>query len=197
MYRDAEKGSKMFNSLLKRFVTSSDNQPCLYGRFSMSVYSVNDGEKKLIRRIQKKNQVVNDGREVVLQLLGQMAAPGIFPIENQIWSFEVGTGGTPPLVTDTALYATVWLEPITSLECVIVAIPPSTYELQIVKTLPTTPCTANGYTIQEAGIFTRGDNPIPGLAANRRLYCRQTYPSIVKVDTMQIVFDWRLGITVE
>jgi hypothetical protein len=162
----------------------------------MTVYDVKDGQRRVIRRIQKKNQIVNDGREAMLQLLGFIGVPGIPQIQNQVWSLSAGTGGIPPTITDIQLAAPVWTGVfVPPLEVAVVAIPPSQFEVQVTKTIPTTD--ANGSTLQEAGIFTRGDNDDPLFAGNRRLYCRQTHPPILKLVTMQIVYDWRLGITVE
>jgi len=184
----------MIRELLKKLGIPGHDESCLYGRFSMTIYDVKNDQRKIVRRIQKKNQVVNDGREVMLQLLGQLGV-GILPAENQIWSLSAGTGGIPPVITDTQLHFPVWTGAFTPLEVAVVALPPSTFEVQVTKTIPVTD--ANGLTLQEAGIFTRGDNDDPALAGNRRMYCRQTHPPILKSNTMQIVYDWRLGITVE
>jgi hypothetical protein len=186
----------MFRELLQKMLGSPwSDRTCLYGRFGMTVYDVKDGQKKVVRRIQKKNQVVNDGRRVMLELLCQMDAGSLTTEQNQIWSLGVGTVGTPPQITDTGLLTQVWAEQFALAECVIASCPP--FEIQIYKTLPTTPCSANGHILREAGVFTRGDNDDPYVALNRRLYARQIHPPIEKVDTMMIVYDWRLGITVE
>lgn len=176
----------MIRELLRKISAPRHDSMCLYGRFGMTVYEVKDGQRRVLRRIQKKNQIVNDGREVMLQLLGQMAT-GVLPDDNQIWSLSAGTGGIPPVITDTALYAPVWSGVFTILppEIAIIALPPSTFEVQTTKTIPTTD--ANGTTLQEAGIFTKSG----------KMYCRQTHPPILKLNTIQIVYDWRLGITVE
>jgi hypothetical protein len=184
----------MIRELLKKLGVPCRDAACLYGRFGMTVYDVKSGQPRVLRRIQKKNQIVNDGREVMLQLLGQLGT-GILPVENQVWSLSAGTGGVPPIITDTQLYFPVWTGAFTPLEVAVVALPPSTFEVQVTKTMLTTD--ANGNTLQEAGIFTRGDNDDPSLAGNRKMYCRQTHPPILKLVTMQIVYDWRLGITVE
>jgi hypothetical protein len=186
----------MIRELLQKLLGSPwTDRACLYGRFGMTVYDMKDGQQKVVRRIQKKNQVVNDGARAMLELLCQMDVGSLSTEQNQIWSLSVGTVGTPPAVTDTLLLGQVWAEQFALAECAIAACPP--YEIQIYKTLPTTPCSANGSILREAGVFTRGTLDDPYTSANRRLYCRQTHPPIEKVNTMQIVYDWRLGITVE
>lgn len=184
----------MIRELLKKFGVPWHNTACLYGRFGMTVYEVKDGQTRVLRRIQKKNQIVNNGREAMLLLLGQLGT-AVPPNESQIWSLSAGTGGIPPQITDIGLATAVWTSVFVPLEVSIVALAPSTFEVQTTKTLPTTD--ANGSTLQEAGIFTRGDNDDPSLAGNRKLYCRQTHPPILKTSSIQIVYDWRLGVTVE
>lgn len=176
----------MIRELLRKISAPRRDQACLYGRFGMTIYEVKNGQTQIFRRIQKKNQIVNDGRTAMLQLLAQMAS-GVLPDDNQLWSLSAGTGGIPPQITDTGLYAPVWSGVFTVLppELSIVAMPPSTFEVQATKTIPTSD--ANGHTLQEAGIFMKGGT----------MYCRQTHPPILKQNTIQIVYDWRLGVTVE
>lgn len=185
----------MLRELLQKISWNLRNdRACLYGRFGMTIYNVKDGQARVVRRIQKKNQVVNDAREVMLQLLAQDAT-AIPAVQNKIWSLSVGVVGTPPQITDTGLLGEVWASAFAfPAECAITALSP-TFEIVVNKTLPTTE--ANGNTLREAGIFTRGTLDDPYTSANRRMYCRQTHSPIEKVATMQIVYDWRLGITVE
>jgi hypothetical protein len=182
----------MFKKLLDKLGDWRDT-PCLYGRFSMTVYDVKDGQRKVLRRIQKKNQVVNDGRRSMLELLCQMDAGSLTPEQNQIWSLALGDVGTPPQITDTGLLGQVWISPLLAAECAISACPP--WEILIYKTLP--PADAVGEFLREAGVFTRGDNDVPAISATKRLFCRQTHPVIEKTNTMAIDYDWRLGVTVE
>lgn len=186
----------MIREILQKLLGGSwHDRACLYGRFGMTVYDVKDGQPKVVRRIQKKNQVVDSGARVMLELLCQMDITSLTTEQNQIWSLGVGTVGTPPAVSDTLLLGQVWAEQFALAECQITV--PPLYEIQIYKTLPTTPCSANGHILREAGVFTRGNVDDPYTSATRRLYCRQTHPPIEKIATMQIVYDWRLGITVE
>lgn len=185
----------MLRSFLKKLGASRPDTPCLYGRFGMTVYDLVDGERKIVRRVQKNNQVVNDGRSIMLELLRPGIPYGVSPIqqENQLWSLGVGDIGTPPLVTDVGLHHELWVEAFLAPECVISA--PPVYELQVYKILPALGVPA-GTMLREAAIFSRGDDDDPSIAGNRRMYCRQAYPVIETTATMTILYDWRLGITV-
>lgn len=176
----------------------------LYGHLTVTVYDVKNGKKKLFR-ITKKNQITNKGREVVLALLAQDPLSAIpyqaNPEYNQIWSLGIGTGSAPADVTDTTLYSEV-LPPtgrmvLTTAEREYVIIPgsPGTYEIQIHKELPAH--TLTGTLLAEAGLFTRGDNDDPSLAANNVLYARQIHPVFEKGEFMAVEYDWRLGMLVQ
>jgi hypothetical protein len=171
----------------------------MYGNFGFKAYR--DG--KLLLAVRKKNQITNEGRAAVLNLL----VPYTFSedqSDNRIWSFSVGTRTTPASLTDDAasfapgLATTVWTSAFDFAggECVAVASPPNDYRIQITKTLPAT-SSADGETISEAGIFTRGDDDDPTVAAGRKLYARQVHSPIIKTDGMVIEYDWELGLLVQ
>ncbi len=170
----------------------------LWGDFGMQVFDHRTGVPKRILRIRKKNQITNGGREALLNLLGIGNGASYLTVqeENKLWSLSVGTNTTPPTVTDTtAVMSVVWADRfIFPAECQIVATPPNSYYLAISKALGTTE--ANGSTLTEAGIFTRGDNDDATLSTNKTLYARQIHSPILKTSTMTIQYDWQLGITI-
>jgi len=174
----------------------------LYGVMTVSVYDVKDGKNQRVLRLVKKNQITNQGREVVLELLTQVPLIGgvgnVFqkhPDYNQLWSLAIGTGTTPPTLGDTNLVAPIaWDGRFNPLD-VERAVNLTGFEINITKAVPA--LVATGSTITEAGIFTRGDDDDPLLAVNKQLYARQVHAGIVKTATMSITYDWRFGVTIQ
>ena len=172
----------------------------LYGIMTVSVYDVKRGKKERILRLVKRNQITNDGRKVVLELLGQLAVVDggtitqEHPEYNNLWSFSIGTSCTPPTLGDTALGAPVWTSKLTPL-AVERQVDLTNFEINITKDVAAGQ--ANNQIICEAGIFTRGDDDDPALAVHRRMYARQIHPAVLKSAAMSIVYDWRLGVTIQ
>ncbi len=173
----------------------------LWGDFGMQVFDVSSGTPRRILRIRKKNQITNDGRSALLNLMG--IGDATLPIpwatvqsENRIWSLSVGTNATPPTVADdAATMADVWSSQfVFPAECQIITSPPNNYYLAISKSLAIGD--ANGNTLAEAGIFTRGDADDPGISVGKSLYARQIHSPIIKTSSMTIQYDWQLGITI-
>ncbi len=174
----------------------------LFGIFGMRVFDIVDGEKKCIRRICKKNQIVNEGRQNLLELMAPplLGAPPppytSYQYERQLWSLSVGTNPTPPIITNDATSMTEVLQHVfTEPECAVVSVVPNDFYVHV--NVSVLEAEAVGQDLVEAGIFTRGDNDTPGLAAGRRLYARQTHPLIAKTATMVIEYDWRLGVSIQ
>jgi len=158
----------------------------LYGDLTVTLYDVNTGRR--IRRMQKKNQVVNDGRIVVCDLL-----VGNSQIEKKISYLAIGTGTTPPQITDNALLAEVhrgYLNPAISE----IYVDYVNYEVIISKLVDAG--VATGHTLSEAGLFTFGTGAGTPEPASL-LYARQTHPPFEKTATTAVTYDWRLGITVQ
>jgi hypothetical protein len=179
----------------------------LYGRLSVSAYDVVTGKR--VYHIQKRNQITNKGRLVVLDLLAQLPLATDPPVAqsnpewNQIWSLSVGSSTVPAAATQEALYA-----PITS-ATIQLEIPAerakvdANYEIQVVAEVAAG--VATGEIFAEAGLFTRGSaagivpesiyttwETIP----DRRMYARQTYPAFTKGATMRVVYEWTIGMTI-
>jgi len=190
---------------IKRILSFQADTPALFGDFSVSAYRNVGDVKKRIYRVQKRNQITNDGRNVVLDLLSQMptdppegSATQQHPEYCQLWSLSVGQGTTPPTIVDSELEDPVWTG-VFSPRSTEVAFNSALglYLIQITKTL--TVDDANGYDLSEAGIFTRGNqnDPDDPEILYRRMYARQTFSPIHKTSEMTIEFDWKLGITVQ
>ena len=176
----------------------------LWGVFTMRVYDVRDGQKKFFRRICKKNQIVNEGRQTLLELMAP-PLPGApvppypeYQYERQLWSLSAGTNATPPTINnDVNTMVEAWQHAFSDPECTVVAVAPNDFYVHVNVTMPGIGGAAAGTLLTEAGIFTRGDDDVPGSALGRRLYARQTHPIIEKTDTMVIEYDWRLGISIQ
>jgi hypothetical protein len=168
----------------------------LYGHIEVSVFDAARGGKR-IYHVKKRNQVVNSGRQAVLEMLTQYAtgSPGQQnPEYNQIWSLGVGTDGTPPAVNQTNLGAEV-LTKVFARPTEVLYVPDPTFEIHCSMTFATTEAN-DPSPLQEVGLFTRGNNDDPYVATNRLLYARQTFSPFVKTNTMTVVFNWILGMTV-
>ena len=189
----------------KRILGFQAELPTLFGDFSVSVFRHIGDVKKRIYRVQKRNQITNDGRNVMLDLLSQMPTDPPegsdtqqHPEYNQLWSLSVGQGTTLPTIVDSELEDPVWTG-VFSPRSTEVAFNSSLglYLINITKTLGVDD--ANGYSLSEAGVFTRGnqDDPEDPEILYRRMYARQTFSPIPKTAEMTIEFDWKLGVTVQ
>jgi len=198
-----------FRNILERFKKPIGQANAgLWGDFGIQVFDVSSGTPKRILRVRKRNQITNSGRAALLALMGSGetgtppttgTAPTVGDLdrrENQIWSLAVGTNATTPTVTDELSNMTVvWNDPFSfDSECTIVSTPPNSYYLSISKTLGTS--SANGSTLVEAGILTRGDDDDPASSTTKALYARQVHTPIEKTATMTVQYDWQLGITI-
>lgn len=181
----------------------------LYGRLLVSAYDVLTGER--VYRVQKRNQITNHGRIVVLDLLAQLPSvdpddyePQRHPEWNQIWSLSVGSSTIPAAASQTTL-----VTPVLTVQLEIPAERAkvdANFEIQVSAEVAAG--TGTGSTFAEAGLFTRGR--ADGLHADypespyttwesiddRRMYARQTYPAFTKGATMRVVYEWTLGMTI-
>jgi len=178
----------------------------LYGQMAVAAYDVKNGILQRIFRYENRNQITDDGRDIVIGLLAQATSVeggDLFqqnPIYNRIHSLGVGDDPTPPTSADTDLHSQLWISkfnPISSERPASFGAPD--FAIEISKTVP--PGTLTGSTVTEAGIFTRGAVDDPTLSplypvGFRRMYARQVHPGITLTATMSIVYDWRLGVTI-
>lgn len=169
----------------------------MYGHLTMHVYDMKRGKRERVYTVTKRNQITNLGREVLLECL----AGDLNDAEwNTLWSLSVGTGTTPAVASQTQLDTPVWTGELSGAERVYA---PSLHEVNIIKEVPAGEAT--GYTVTEAGLFTKGQYDNPTAAGGgawealngRRMYARQTVPAFLKGATMSVIFDWKLGLTVQ
>ncbi len=169
----------------------------LYGQFQVAVYDVKTGERKF--RYAHTNQITDAGRDCVVDLLGQYSGGTTYqqnPDYNQIWSLGVGTDNTPATRFDTSLGAQTWIGALNLVSGERRVDNDPVFEVVINKTLP--PGAVPDYTmLTEAGLFTRGNHDDPTIANFMRLYARQVHPTVEIIGTLTVVYDWRLGVTVQ
>lgn len=168
----------------------------LYGHIEVSVFDAALNDKR-IYHVKKKNQVVNTGRQAVLEMLTQYPTGSQGqqnPEYNQLFSLGVGTDGTPPTVNQTSLGAEV-LTKVFTRPTEVLYVPDPTFEVHCSMTFSTLEAN-DPSALQEVGLFTRGDNVNPYAASYRLMYARQTFSPFIKTATMTVVFNWILGMTV-
>lgn len=176
----------------------------LYGRLQVRLYDVKHGKKVLKRRFTKMNQIVNGGRDMILELLAQIASdpgPQGNPYWNTVWSISAGTDPIPAMATQTQLGSPVWTAQLAPVTERIYNVP--LHEINVIKAFPAG--TGTGSVLAEAGLFVRGQYADPTAAGvatwelipGRRMYARQTHPAFTKGATMEVVYDWHLGMTVQ
>lgn len=185
-----------------------DDTLSLFGHLTVIAYNVlKSGKREKLFRLSKRNQITNDGREILLECLASITIPTPdpgplgHPEWNQIWSLSAGTDATPAMSTQTGLLAPVWtgqltLPPSPGTERIY---NPALFDINVIKELPVGEAT--GAILAEAGLFTRGqlDTPVTTWEAipDRRMYARQTHPPFEKGATMLVTYDWHLGLTVQ
>lgn len=169
----------------------------LYGRIEVSVFDEARGGKR-VYHVKKRNQIVNTGRQAVLEMLTQYGtgSPGqVHPEYNALWYLGVGTDGTPPTVNQTALGSDVLTKPLAR-PSEVLYVPAPTFEIHCQMTFATTEAN-DPSPLQEVGLFTRGDDGLDFYSSsNTLMYARQTFSPFVKTNTMTVVFNWYLGMTV-
>ena len=162
----------------------------LWGILGVRVYDIRNGKMQLIRTFTKKNQIVNDGRQAVLELL---APGGLGQADRQLFSISAGTNNTPPTIVNTrATMTRVWDHDFTVGEITYVASTPNDFYVWVQASMPA--LVHPGVVFTEAGVFTRGDGVDP---LTIKLYARQTHPAVTKTATMVIAYDWRFGISIQ
>jgi hypothetical protein len=181
-----------------------DSKGKLYGRLMVSAYDAVTGKR--VYRVSKQNQITDEGRLVVLDLLAQTTGGSGTPTQenpayNQIWSLSVGSSSVPADATQTALFEPVTEATIAMPDDIVRDVIAANFEILI--TAEIAPGVGTDEIFAEAGLFTRGSQadiggsyPTWESIPYRRMFARQTYPSFTKGETMRVVYEWSLGLTV-
>jgi len=181
----------------------------------VEIFSIDENGTK--QKVGKSNLVLYVGREWITSRLCNIKNANIDPDENEFISwFGLGNGGTPindqlnpnvPVNTLTGLASEIPLHA-TDSSCTDLRSgqyykhPFDTIEFQqdvlnddkwlILKVTTTISVDhANGYNLNEAGLYT-SDSNVGGSAGPWNIFSIVTFPSIVKDDTRQLVFYWYL-----
>lgn len=166
----------------------------LFGILNVKVFD----KDQLLQSLTMKNQITNQGRAAVLHLLWPWNnIVAVNPLEYQFWAFATGTNNTPPTAADTpAQVSLAWRSRLVNVDDInVYTVEPNDYRIRVTKTVPLD--AAVGVTLQEAALFTRGNNDDPALATGVSLYARQIHPPILKSATMTIVYDWQFGMIIQ
>ena len=163
------------------------------GDLTVVVKDAHTGEVK--KRIEIRNKITFLAADVLVELLAQRASDPV-PGQNSIVSLRMGTSNTAASRSDTNLGAFVIGKELTDVDKV-TSVPG---ELQFSATLEAED--ANGSTLQEAGLFTKGDagsptpSDTPGTApGDPRMFARQIHPAIIKSAAITVEYSWRIAFT--
>jgi hypothetical protein len=157
-----------------------------------------------LRTIEIRNKITFLAADVLVELLAQRATdpqPPGFPIAaapvktpNELFSMRMGSSNVPASRADTNLGAFVVGKQLLDVNKV-TGVPG---ELELIASLGA--ADANGVTLQEAGLFTRGSALAPSpsdppgtVPGQPRLFARQIHPAIPKSTAISLDYSWRIG----
>jgi hypothetical protein len=158
------------------------------GRLTIHVIDAASGS--VIRTLSDHNTITYDAGNIVRALLAQRVADPA-PLEFSVGSMRFGTSGTVPTRYDTDLLgeiATVRKQ-LTDLQ----KVNGITGEITWNATLDTTD--ANGYTLREAGVYTRGTTWDSGVGGNLKMFSRQVHAAIEKSSSLRLEYSWTYQFT--
>jgi hypothetical protein len=147
--------------------------------------------KRVLRVWRKRNTITYAAGDIVRDLLAQRATDAA-PAELKLGSMRFGTNDTSPTRGDTNL-----LNEIASVRrqlTDLTKINGGTGEISLHATMEGT--AGNGYTYQEAGLFTNGVTWNADVGGNLQMFTRQVHPAIEKTAAVSLEYDWKLQFTV-
>lgn len=151
------------------------------------------------RTVEIRNKIMFLAADVLVALLAQRSAdyPGGAgqKANDQLYTMRMGTSNTAPSRADTNLGNPVVGVVLADPAGKVTSLPG---ELQLLATLATTD--ANGFTLQEAGLFTKGAGAgvldAPGnTVLVPRLFARQIHPGIPKTNAISLQYSWTIAFT--
>jgi len=161
------------------------------GDLTIVVRDAKTGRK--IRRISIRNKITFLAADVLVVLLAQRAADPA-AVTGMIYSMRMGLSNTPASRSDQNL-GTFEIGKVLADVNKTIGVPG---ELEFTAQLEAGD--ANGVTLQEAGLFTRGTvastSDAPGtLAGETLMFSRQIHPAIPKTSAIVLDYSWRIAFT--
>lgn len=154
--------------------------------------------REVCKTIQINNMIMFLAGDMLVELIAQRSVDGSPAPNDMIYSMRMGSGSTAPSRSDTNLAA-----PITGAAKSLAdvnKVSGARGEIQFTATLEAGD--ANGFTLSEAGLFTRGSagSPTPSDApgttvGSPRLFARQVHPGVPKTIAVTADYSWRLAFT--
>jgi hypothetical protein len=151
---------------------------------------------RVVRRHEIRNKITFLAADVLVELFAQRAVGDAAPLSNQIFSMRMGSSNTAAARSDTNLGAFTIGKEIGDIGKVNGA--PG--EIKFITTLDTGD--ANGSTLREAGLFTRGPALVPtpsdapgSTALFPRMIARQVYPDVPKTISVVVDYTWTIAFT--
>lgn len=142
-----------------------------------------------------RNKITFLAADLLVELIAQRTTDPTTSY-NSIYSMRMGVSNTPASRSDINLGSFVIGKVLADVNKVTGV----AGELQFIATLGT--ADANGYTLQEAGLFTRGSagsptpSDTPGTAPGTvRMFARQIHPPVPKSAAITIEYSWRIAFT--
>ena len=160
--------------------------------------TVRDATTRAVKkRFEIRNKITFLAADVLVELIAQRATGDQPPLRNMLFSMRMGSSNTAAARSDTNLGAFTIGKEIGDVGKVTGA--PG--EIKFLATLDSGD--ANGTTLREAGLFTRGDAAIPtpsdpvvvGDSTKPRMFARQVYPDVPKTGAIVVDYTWTIAFT--
>ena len=166
-------------------------------RGDLKIITRDAATKAIIDVWDKKNVITFLAADDLVRLLAPNASFGAtIQEESQIKSMRFGTSNVAPQRSDTALSA----EAIVSGTPVRVELLDANRLIGVGGTVEFTAVLdstmANGVTLREAGLFTRGTADDPQTTSSALLFAHQVFPDQPKTSAVELEFRWRISFTV-
>jgi hypothetical protein len=148
---------------------------------------------RLLKKLSDHNVVTKNAKLALVDLLTQQSTDPNAAEYNKLWSIYVGDGTTAPAATDTNLaganiFGKELDQPITKASGGVDGL--------IEATMTLGSGDANGITLSEVGLFTRGDGTLANPpAAEQRMVARQVHGAISKTSGITVSYKWLYQIT--
>ncbi len=148
-----------------------------------------------VQRYAVRNKITFLTGDVLVELIAQRATDPA-PLAGQVYSMRMGISNTPAARSDTNLGAFAAAKRLEDVHKVNGA----SGALQLLATLDASE--GNGATLQEVGLFTRGNKPVPtesdapGIGPGEvRMIAHQVHPPIPKTPAITVEYSWQIAFT--